>query len=203
VAFQQHCGKKLGLPTLGLRAGVAGASPLPAALVGRSLAKHSPRVLDPHFIAMLVCDSRTSSANGAFGWQERHESAGMRLVTAAARGRRFPPPWSAPKRRCGLWATLTEILILPKRDALTVFGLGPTMYAEIVPAFRGGRNHASIFYFSCSRRSGNGSWLLDIAGVARSLRGGIECTPRCVDSAAPPPDRTVYFRRRLQVRIVL
>jgi len=49
----------------GLRAGVGGASPLPAALVGRSLAKHSPRVLDPHFIAMLVCDSRTLIEAGA------------------------------------------------------------------------------------------------------------------------------------------
>jgi hypothetical protein len=28
---------------------------------------------------MLVCDSRTSSAKGAFGRHERHESAGMRL----------------------------------------------------------------------------------------------------------------------------
>ena len=35
--------------------------------------------------AMLVCDRRTSSANGAFGRQERHESEGMRLVTAASR----------------------------------------------------------------------------------------------------------------------
>jgi len=28
---------------------------------------------------------------------------------------------------CGLWATFGKILILPKSDALTVFGLGPTM----------------------------------------------------------------------------
>jgi len=33
--------------------------------------------------AMVVGDSRTSSANGAFGRQDRQESAGMRLVTAA------------------------------------------------------------------------------------------------------------------------
>jgi hypothetical protein len=33
---------------------------------------------------MLVRDSRTSSANGAFGLHERHDSAGMRLVTAAS-----------------------------------------------------------------------------------------------------------------------
>jgi len=33
--------------------------------------------------AMPVHDSRTSSANGALGRHERHDSAGMRLVTAA------------------------------------------------------------------------------------------------------------------------
>ena len=33
--------------------------------------------------AMLVFDSRMSSANGAFGRHERHDNAGMRLVTAA------------------------------------------------------------------------------------------------------------------------
>jgi hypothetical protein len=35
--------------------------------------------------AMLVRDSRTSSANGACGRHERQDSAGMRLVTAASR----------------------------------------------------------------------------------------------------------------------
>jgi hypothetical protein len=35
--------------------------------------------------AMLLRDRRTSSANGAFGRHERHDSAGMRLVTAASR----------------------------------------------------------------------------------------------------------------------
>jgi hypothetical protein len=35
--------------------------------------------------AMLVRDSRTSSVNGAFGRHERHDSEGMRLVTAASR----------------------------------------------------------------------------------------------------------------------
>ena len=35
--------------------------------------------------AMLVLDRRTSSANGAFGRQDRHESAVIRLVTAASR----------------------------------------------------------------------------------------------------------------------
>src|SRR5438874_1595264 len=34
--------------------------------------------------AMLVRDSRTSSANGAFGRHERQDSAGMRLVTPAS-----------------------------------------------------------------------------------------------------------------------
>jgi hypothetical protein len=37
--------------------------------------------------AMLVRDSRTSSANGAFGRHERQDSAGIRLVTAASRWR--------------------------------------------------------------------------------------------------------------------
>jgi hypothetical protein len=45
----------------------ARAMPAAAAVVCRSLAKHSSWVLDPHFAAMLVRDSRTSSANGAFG----------------------------------------------------------------------------------------------------------------------------------------
>jgi hypothetical protein len=35
--------------------------------------------------AMLVRDSCTSSAKGAFGRHEGHESAGMRLVTVASR----------------------------------------------------------------------------------------------------------------------
>lgn len=34
--------------------------------------------------AMLVRDNRTNSANGACGRHERHESEGMRLVTAAS-----------------------------------------------------------------------------------------------------------------------
>src|SRR5215470_599226 len=33
--------------------------------------------------AMLVRESRTSSANGAFGRHDRHDNAGMRLLTAA------------------------------------------------------------------------------------------------------------------------
>jgi len=36
---------------------------------------------------MLLLDKRTTSASGAFGRQERHESAGMRLVTAASQCR--------------------------------------------------------------------------------------------------------------------
>jgi hypothetical protein len=54
------------------------AMPAAAAVVCRSLAKHSSWVLDPHFAAMLVRDSRTSSANGAFGRHERQDSDGMR-----------------------------------------------------------------------------------------------------------------------------
>src|SRR6516225_5913976 len=34
--------------------------------------------------AMLVRDNQTSSANGAFGRHDRHDSAGMRLLTAAS-----------------------------------------------------------------------------------------------------------------------
>ena len=34
--------------------------------------------------AMLVRESRTSSANGAFGRHDRHDDAGMRLLTAAS-----------------------------------------------------------------------------------------------------------------------
>jgi hypothetical protein len=36
---------------------------------------------------MLILDSFTSSVNGACGRHERHDSAGMRLVTAASRWR--------------------------------------------------------------------------------------------------------------------
>jgi hypothetical protein len=46
--------------------------------------------------AMLVRDSRTSLAKGAFGRHERQDSAGIRLVTAASRWRssvRSVPPW--------------------------------------------------------------------------------------------------------------
>jgi hypothetical protein len=45
---------------------------------------------------MLVRDSRTSSAEGAFGRQERHESDGIRLVTAASRW------WSSVRRSMAL-----------------------------------------------------------------------------------------------------
>ena len=44
---------------------------------------HSSRISS----AMLVLESRTSSANGAFGRHERQDSVGMRLVTAASRCR--------------------------------------------------------------------------------------------------------------------
>lgn len=62
---------------------------LPARNNARSAMPHSPsaRCLCSSCIssAMLALDRRTSSANGAFGLHERHESAGMRLVTAASR----------------------------------------------------------------------------------------------------------------------
>ena len=51
------------------------------------LAKHPPCVLDPHFVGDVVRDSRTSWANGAFGRHERHDSDGIRLVTAELRCR--------------------------------------------------------------------------------------------------------------------
>ncbi|SRR6266568_900622 len=76
----------------------------------------------------------------------------------------------------------------------------------INPEIWKGENDASIsiVYVFCSRRSGNGSWLLDITGVARSLRGRSKCPPRRADSAAAPHYRTVHFRRSgLQVRVVL
>jgi len=60
-------------------------TPLPAALVDRD---HSPstrrRCSSRISSAMLVRDSRTSSANGALGRHERQDSEGMRLVTAAS-----------------------------------------------------------------------------------------------------------------------
>jgi hypothetical protein len=93
--------------------------------------------------------------------------------------------------------------MFPNERALTAFGLGPTMF-EFRRSHKG-ETHASVstFYGSCSRLSGIGFWLLDITGVTRSLRGRIEYPPRCVDSAVPPPYRTVHFQRRLQVRVVL
>jgi hypothetical protein len=39
---------------------------------------------------MFFCDGRTSSANGAFGQHQRHDSAGARLVTAASRWGQHP-----------------------------------------------------------------------------------------------------------------
>jgi hypothetical protein len=46
-------------------------------------ALRAPRALIRISSAMLVRESRTSSANGAWGRHERQDSAGMRLVTAA------------------------------------------------------------------------------------------------------------------------
>jgi len=50
-------------------------------LIRQAHAYYSSRISS----AMLVRDSRTSSANGAFGRQDRQDNAGMRLVTAASR----------------------------------------------------------------------------------------------------------------------
>lgn len=46
-------------------------------VVARSLAHYPPRVLNPISSAMLVRDSRTSWANGAFGRHDRQDSAGI------------------------------------------------------------------------------------------------------------------------------
>ena len=56
---------------------------------------------------------------------------------------------------------------------------------------------------ACSRWFGNGSWLLDITGVARSLRRRIKRPPRCEDYAAPPGDRTVHCRRSGACRVII
>ena len=45
--------------------------------------KQRPPSFDVPFVCDLDRDKRRSSANGAFGRQARHDSAGMRLVTAA------------------------------------------------------------------------------------------------------------------------
>ena len=55
---------------------------------------------------MLALESRTSSANGAFGRQERHDSAGMRLVTAAS-GWRSSVRRSMPLVMCQAAATIS------------------------------------------------------------------------------------------------
>jgi hypothetical protein len=44
-----------------------------------------PAADPPPIGPILVFESRTSSANGAFGRHERHDSAGIRLVTGASR----------------------------------------------------------------------------------------------------------------------
>jgi len=54
--------------------------PLPAALVDLDQSPSTRR----RYSSRISCDRRTSSANGAFGRHERHESEGMRLVTAAS-----------------------------------------------------------------------------------------------------------------------
>ena len=49
--------------------------------------------------AMLILDSFTSSANGACGRQERHDSAGIRLLTAASGWRSNPRKSTSPVQR--------------------------------------------------------------------------------------------------------
>ncbi len=53
----------------------------------RLVAMHPARPLFPHLVGGVLCDGRTSSANGAFG---RHDSAGARLVIAASRRVQHP-----------------------------------------------------------------------------------------------------------------
>jgi hypothetical protein len=63
------------------RAKISGRQAAPAARYSPSTRRRcSSRISS----AMLVRDSRTSSANGAFGRHDRQDNAGMRLVTAAS-----------------------------------------------------------------------------------------------------------------------
>ncbi len=62
------------------------APPLPAAVVDRNYSPSTRRRCSSRILsAVLIRDRRTSSANGAIGRHDRHDSAGMRLVTAASR----------------------------------------------------------------------------------------------------------------------
>src|SRR6516225_9878653 len=88
---ENRIGKTVGRLQLGTK---KDAPPLPAALVDRGRRGSWARFYSPSTrrlcssrisSAMLVRDNRTSSANGAFGRQERHDSAGIRLVTATDR----------------------------------------------------------------------------------------------------------------------
>jgi hypothetical protein len=69
-----------------------------------------------------------------------------------------------------------------------------------------GEDHAclSICYVSCSHRSYDEPWLLDITQALPSLACavGAECPSRSEDFAEPPHYRPVHWRR-LQVRVVL
>lgn len=72
-----------------------------------------------------------------------------------------------------------------------------------------GGDHAflSTCYVSCSHRSYDEPWLLDITSTSVAIIGlcsRTECPPRCEDLAEPPHYRPVHCRRsRLQVRVVL
>jgi hypothetical protein len=47
------------------------ASPLPAAMVSRSLAKHPPRVLDPHFVGWSLIAARARQTEQLAGISDR------------------------------------------------------------------------------------------------------------------------------------
>src|SRR5215471_1027240 len=73
---------------------------------------------------------------------------------------------------------------------------------------KGRRNHASVStcYVSCSHRSYDEPWLLDITSTSVAIIGlcsRTECPSRREDLAEPPHDRSVHRRSRLQVRVVL
>jgi hypothetical protein len=77
----------------------------------------------------------------------------------------------------------------------------------MIPEEGGGDNATlSACYVSCSHRSYDGPWLLDITSTSVAiigLRSRTECPPRCEDRTEPPHYRPVRWRSWLQVRVVL